>query len=181
MTKRKITNLGMTILSILCLISTILYLFAFIALLANLGGITDAVTNILVTQMNYSPTEADTQITMMTFELLIGTFFAVYCFRYYKLSPLMIRNEKLLGKRVVIMAIFQLLFGMYITGVVALIIGIVKMNKKATVIEPVVDSGIPKQKLELMGEAVERLKKLREIGAISEEEYYINLNKILEG
>ena len=93
----------------------------------------------------------------------------------------MIRNEKLLGKRVVIMAIFQLLFGMYITGVVALIIGIVKMNKKATVIEPVVDSGIPKQKLELMGEAVERLKKLREIGAISEEEYYINLNKILEG
>jgi hypothetical protein len=93
----------------------------------------------------------------------------------------MIRNENELGKRITFMAIFQLLFGMYITGVIALIIGLVKWNKKSVRPIVTVETGIPSQKLELMGEAVERLKKLREIGAISEEEYYINLNKILEG
>ena len=36
-------------------------------------------------------------------------------------------------------------------------------------------------KLTAMTEAVTRLNELRSSGAISEEEYYINLNKILEG
>ena len=181
MTKRKINNVGTLILSILCLISTIIYLSAFIMLLANIGGVADIITSFLVNNMTYSPQEADTQITMMTFELVISTFFALYCFRFYKLAPRMTRGENELGKRITFMAIFQLLFGMYLTGVVALIIGLVKWNKKVVRTALVVETGIPSQKLELMGEAVERLKKLREMGAISEEEYYINLNKILEG
>ena len=181
MTKRKITNVGTFILSILCLISTIMYLSAFIVLIANIGGVADIITSFLVNYMTYSPQEADSQITLITFELIISTFFALYCFRFYKLSPRMIRNDNELGKRITFMAIFQLLFGMYITGLVALIIGLVKWNKKSTRPVVTVETGIPNQKLQLMGEAIERLKKLREIGAISEEEYYINLNKILEG
>ena len=35
-------------------------------------------------------------------------------------------------------------------------------------------------KFEAMSQAVTRLKELRDSGAISEEEYYANLNKILE-
>jgi hypothetical protein len=150
-------------------------------LIANIGGLADIISNFLVSNMTYSPQEADTQITMMTFELIISVFFALYCFRFYKLAPRMTRSENELGKRITFMAIFQLLFGMYVTGVIALIIGLVKWNKKVLRPEFVVETGIPSQKLELMGEAVERLKKLREMGAISEEEYYVNLNKILEG
>jgi hypothetical protein len=78
--------------------------------------------------------------------------------------------------------IFQILFGFYITGVLALVFGIVYSNKKQ--VTPMADfveqDGIPAYKLEAMREAVARLKKLREVGAISEEEYYLNLNKILE-
>ena len=112
MTKRKITDVGTFILSVLCLISTIIYLSAFIILLANIGGVADIITSFLINNMTYSPQEADTQITMMTFELVISTFFALYCFRFYKLSPRMIRNENELGKRITFMAIFQLLFVM---------------------------------------------------------------------
>lgn len=181
MTKRKLTNVGTRVLSILCLISTLLYLFAFLVLIINIWGVADAVSNVLITQMNYTPTEAEGQLTMMNFELVISIFFSLYCFRYYKTAPYFSRNENELGKKVLIMGIFQLFFGMVLTGFIALIIGIVKMNRKAVRPIVAVESGIPNHKLELMGEAVERLKKLRKIGAISEEEYYINLNKILEG
>ena len=40
---------------------------------------------------------------------------------------------------------------------------------------------INEMKLAAMSEAVTRLKELRASGAISEEEYYANINKILEG
>ena len=39
---------------------------------------------------------------------------------------------------------------------------------------------LPDYKLNAMGEAVSKLKALRDSGAISEEEYYATLNKILE-
>ena len=40
---------------------------------------------------------------------------------------------------------------------------------------------VPDYKLTAMTEAIERLKELKDKGAISEEEYYANLNRILEG
>jgi len=43
------------------------------------------------------------------------------------------------------------------------------------------NSELPGYKLEAMSEAVARLKELKDKGAISEEEYYANLNRILEG
>lgn len=181
MTNKKQSNWGLKLLNILCLISAVIYLIAFIGLVFNIGGVADRINSILINQMQYAPSEADAQVTMFSFEFIISASFAFYCARYYKITGMYVRDEKELGKKVIIMGVFQLLFGMVITGIIAIIVGIVKVNSKKVVMETKQDYGIPEQKLELMSQAVERLKKLREIGAISEEEYYINLNKILEG
>ena len=55
-----------------------------------------------------------------------------------------------------------------------------KQKKKIVVTETSDDNFINDAKLTAMSEAVTRLKELRESGAISEEEYYANINKILE-
>ena len=54
------------------------------------------------------------------------------------------------------------------------------MKKKVLVETTPANPYISDYKLNAMSEAVARLKELRDKGAISEEEYYINLNKILE-
>ena len=55
------------------------------------------------------------------------------------------------------------------------------INKKPTIAKSQEQSFLSDYKLMAMSEAVTRLKELRATGAISEEEYYANLNKILEG
>ncbi|MBE5758229.1 MAG: hypothetical protein E7345_04865 [Clostridiales bacterium] len=177
----KNNNLGLKILYILCYITVGLYAFTFIMTVFNIAGVSDSVQKILIEQLNYTAEEASTQITLLSIEMVIGFFYALYCAKFYHMGYKFARNDKFFGNRVITMGIFQILFGLYFTGIFAIVVGIVMGKKKQSKVEIKSDGVIPQQKLELMGEAVERLKKLREIGAISEEEYYINLNKILEG
>ena len=84
---------------------------------------------------------------------------------------------------VLIYAIIQFLFSAYIPAIFGIITGALMINKKpATILNKSQEqSFLSDYKLTAMSEAVARLKQLRESGAISEEEYYANLNKILEG
>ena len=86
------------------------------------------------------------------------------------------------GKMMILNAISQFLFSSFIPGLFALITGLRMMNKKK-VQQPYTSSEeayINEVKFEAMSQAITRLKELRASGAISEEEYYANLNKILE-
>ena len=86
------------------------------------------------------------------------------------------------GKFMILNAISQLLFSSFIPGLFALITGLRMMKKKKvqTTYASSEESYINEIKFEAMSQAITRLKELRANGAISEEEYYANLNKILE-
>ena len=76
--------------------------------------------------------------------------------------------------------IFQAFIGSAIAGIFAIIAGAIMKDQKAVVVaEEKVQTDISDLKLNAMKEAVLRLKELKERGAISEEEYYANLDKIL--
>ena len=140
MTRKKQTNFGLKLLNILCVITSVLYAIAFVGLVFNIGGVAHKISSILINQMQYSPSEAEAQITMFNFEFIISFCFAIYCARYYKMCGLYSRSENEVGKKVIIMGIFQLLFGMIITGIAAIIVGIVLANKKKVVMEAKQDS-----------------------------------------
>ena len=175
-------HIPLLIISILCFISVALYAFAFIALAFNLFGLSDLFRSIYLNMM-ISPSDVDFEITFTCIEMIIsvlaGLHFARYYLKAYKFISYQIVD---FGRNMIIKSIFQILFGFIITGTISLIMGIIYVNKKQKV-EPKVfadEDGLPAYKLEAMSEAVTRLKKLKDVGAISEEEYYINLNKILE-
>lgn len=88
-------------------------------------------------------------------------------------------NSKPFGRALVMKGVFQALIGSAIAGVLALIAGAIMKDQKVVVAEEKVQTDIPDIKLNAMKEAVLRLKELKERGAISEEEYYANLDKIL--
>lgn len=175
-------HLPLLIISILCFIATALFAFCFLALAFNFFGVNDLVRKIYLDMM-ITPDDIDFQITLKCIEFIIsilaGLHFALFYLKAYKFITYQISQ---LGKAMIYKSIFQILFGFYITGILALVFGIVYSNRKQ--VTPITDfedkDGIPAYKLEAMSEAVARLKKLREVGAISEEEYYLNLNKILE-
>ena len=175
-------HLPLLIISILCFVTTAIFAFCLLALAFNLFGVNDLLRKIYLDMM-IAPDDIDFQITLKCIEFIIsilaGLHFALFYLKAYKFITYQIPQ---LGRTMIYKAIFQILFGFYITGVLALVFGIVYSNKKQ--VTPMADfveqDGIPAYKLEAMSEAVARLKKLREVGAISEEEYYLNLNKILE-
>ena len=75
-----------------------------------------------------------------------------------------------------------MLISSFLPAIFALIAGI-RMNKeKAPVPVANVNNNpyLSEYKMEVMSDAVKRLKELKEQGAISEEEYFASLNKILE-
>ena len=83
---------------------------------------------------------------------------------------------------------YLILTSISLPSLFALIAGLL-MTSKAN--KPVIATAVPKEaaptseineyKMKAMTEAVNRLKELRQSGAITEEEYYANLDKILEG
>jgi len=144
-------------------------------LMFNLFGVVDSLGYFL--QGVVSEAELANMITSYCFELLfafIVNFMAArFYFKGYKYSVYSVS----FGKNIVFNAIMQMLFSAFIPGLLALIAGIIMINKKPKIVNA---SNINDLKFEAMSEAVSRLKELRDSGAISEEEFYANLNKILE-
>lgn len=121
-------------------------------------------------------------LTTYYFELvlaiLVNSWVASIYFKGYKYRV----SNKQFAKTIGVYAVVQLLFSAYIPMIFAVITAILMYNRKPSNIteKDVAQSFLSEYKLMAMGEAVARLKELRASGAISEEEYYANLNKILE-
>ena len=160
---------------IFTIINLVFNVFIVSALLFNLFGIVDTLRYVL--QDVASEVEISSMITSSCFEaifaFIINFMAARLYYKGYKYSAYTVR----FGKSLTFNGVMQILFGAFLPGLLALIAGVIMTNKKPKIasIENINDL-----KFEAMSEAVSRLKELRDSGAISEEEFYANLNKILE-
>ncbi|MGN0961855.1 MAG: SHOCT domain-containing protein [Christensenellales bacterium] len=180
-TKQK-NNVLLIIACVLSYLSIILSVLLAVFLTFNIAGTADIYKELLLKIFVYNTVDLAEQVTLYIVELGISALLNLYfaCF-YLKVLRYKINNQQF-GRMLVTKAIFQMLFASLISGVFALIAGIV-MGKKKSKVSPSVQSDNPyfsDYKMEAMSEAIKRLKELKAKGAISEEEYYISLNKILE-
>ncbi len=181
MSKKKNKNALLIITFVLTILSITLNLLLGIALSFNLFGIVDYYNSIMSLVMEGYDISA--YITSYIFNLIfvvgVNIYSAIFYFKGIKYRV----NNKQYGKMLVWYGIFQILFSTYLAGTFALITAIVMINRKPAPIEEKAQSQsfLSEYKLMAMSEAVTRLKELRASGAISEEEYYANLDKILEG
>ena len=175
--------------AIICYITAGFYLFATIAFACNLYGVVDLYNSMMTTMFpNYL---GQMDMTMIYFEMVFDILLGVSFGNFYLLGYRKAYYSREYASRIMLTAVLQFLCGAYITGVIGIIIALVMKSKAPSayqsipveekVVEPKPASDISQAKLLAMTEAVERLKQLREKGVISEEEYYVNLNKILEG
>lgn len=176
---RKKSKLLLTTL-ILTIIHMSLILFVAVALIFNLFGIID-ILNVMLGEISAGVT-IDYYLGTYYIELALSFLINLSCAKLYYRGYKYGAYGEIFGKRLIFNSIIQLLFSAFIPGVFALITGFVmsKQKKKIVVAESSDNSFINETKLAAMSEAVTRLKELRESGAISEEEYYANINKILE-
>ena len=179
---------------LLLIILSYISAFSHVALMAimsfNLFGFVDFYEGLMSSYMGM-PVDMSVDITFMCIEYIIAVLFDLQCVkvykRVYKYSALKNDTYYRVGSQNLIhMSIFQMLISSFPVGLIALITGIVLGKKKVKIEEKVVvtETQEPKfsdYKLNAMSEAIGRLKELRAQGVISEEEYYANLDKILEG
>ena len=162
-----------------------LALFAGLVIGFNILGVADAYGE-LVKQMAVAggTVDVDMQIMLATIELIVCALLSFYFGKFYIRANRMPVKPPQMGKTVIFMAVMQLLFCSFIPAIFGIIAGIVIKNKKPKLIienTATKEGEVSDFKLTAMTEAVTRLNELRSSGAISEEEYYATLNKILEG
>lgn len=166
---------------ILTVISIIIPIVLIIALNFNIGGAKEVFSSVL--NMIYPGIDVQSYVTMTNFDLvlsaLLNVYFAVCYIKIYKLNL----SSRSYSRVIINQSIWQMFIASLVAGIFALIAGI-RMSKTAPSTTKIVsDAGntISGYKFEAMKEAITRLNELKNRGAISEEEYYANLNKILEG
>lgn len=189
MTKKK--NTSRILLIIACVLSFVTLgasAIAAILLGFNIGGVSDALCSLLVDN-GYSITEADSEITVMLFSFILEVFielsFAVFYLKAIKFRA----NSLSFARRLMSKSIWHFILGSFLPALFAMIsASIMGKQKQATQTINVEEAfkenkedKVPDYKLTAMSEAIARLKELKDKGAISEEEYYANLNRILEG
>lgn len=163
---------------ILTVIHLALTFLVAITLGLNLFGIVDILGNMYMS-MGIQVTTSD-MLMSYYFDLAIVAIINFLCVKKYWICYKYNANAPMHGRAIVFNAITQLIFSTYIPGIVALIAGIRMQKVKPIESKEQEQQLINEIKFEAMSEAVTRLKELRASGAISEEEYYANLNKILE-
>ena len=166
---------------IVTIIQLTIIAFVAITLMCNLFGIVDSMDYILQTYVAQDLT-IDSMLMSYYLELGMGFIVNLSAARLYYKGYKYNAFGEIYGKRVIVDGIFQLLFSSFVPGILAIITGIMLMKKKPVVVSNTEQDEIyiNDAKLAAMSEAVTRLKELRDSGAISEEEYYANINKILE-
>lgn len=156
----------------------------------NIGGISDVLREMLL-DAGYAATEVDGEITMMMISFVLEVFielsFAVFYLKAIKFRA----NSLSFARRLMSRSIWHFILGSFLPALFAMIsasvMGKQKQPAQVASVEEAFKEGenkedkVPDYKLTAMTEAIERLKELKDKGAISEEEYYANLNRILEG
>ncbi len=124
----------------------------------------------------------DSQITMIVIEMVFVSFINIYFARVYTQVYKYRVNNKNIASQLIKLGLFQMLFAGLIPGIMATIAGSVMLKKRPKASSDThTNSFLSDIKLTVMSDAVTRLKELRAKGVISEDEYYANLDKILEG
>ena len=185
--------------AILTIVALALNILVMLFLGFNIMGFKDMYAKLLQSMSSYA-VDIESEVSFALLEMglttLIYAYFSYVFIKYYlKLAP-----SFELGRRVMSSAIWFLILTFSLVSIIAMIVGSV-MAKKFS--RPVVLAAVPREpqpeqvhasdevtkeehkvepyKLKAMAEAVERLNELKRSGAISEEEYYEHLDKILEG
>jgi hypothetical protein len=180
--KRKNINRLVLAAGIISYILLGLTILAGIVLIFNIFGVSDLYDKIML-EMGASISDIESEKVMMYINLVLTSLMNLYFAKYY------IRNYKFgvyggkQAESMIRMGLVQMILVSFIPGLLGLIAGVVMNGKKSEVKETVVTQniGISDLKMAAMKEAATRLRELRDKGAISEEEYYASLNKILEG
>ena len=177
---KKQKNLGKVLVIIAVVLSFMLAAvsaFCAVALSFNLWNIADAYMGVM-SEMGYAITDVSSEISIMSIELGISALVNLLAgLKYIKI----VRRGGIPRHSSPFSQVFlQVLFGSLIVGIIAMI-GIVQIVKNRVI----KDINVTKEefhdyRMEAMTEAITRLKELKAQGAISEEEYYETLNKILE-
>ena len=153
----------------------------------NVGGVSDALNALLVNN-GYSITEADSEITIMMFSFILEVFIELSFALFYLKAIKFRANSLSFARRLMSKSIWHLILGSFLPALFAMISATVMGRQQPAKVVNVEEAfkenkedKVPDYKLNAMSEAIARLKELKDKGAISEEEYYANLNRILEG
>ena len=172
---------------IIAILSAVLNVIIIISLLTNLFGMRDLYGKVLQSVSTYV-VDVDSEINFACLQqgitVIIHIAFAGVLINLYKKATPSVQ----LGKALVSIACWYMLCTLSLASVFTLIVGwcMGKRNSRpiiaeATVREKTEPKDINEYKMKAMTEAVSRLKELRQSGAISDDEYYATLDKILEG
>ena len=171
---------------IVSIASIILNGFMLVGLLTNILGIKDVYIQVLQKTATYA-IDVDSEISFACFDtsltIITHVVFAILLVKLYvKATPSVELSRK------VNIGFWYLFLTFSVASVLTLVAGY-SMVKKVS--KPIIAEAVPREpektpevnayKMKGMSEAVARLKELRKSGAISDEEYYASLDKILEG
>lgn len=181
MIKKRNKNALLITTFVFTVISLVFNLFLGLSITCNLFGVTDYYNSIMSSVVEGYDINMYMTSFIINLILTVGT--NLYCAIFYYKGIKYRVNNKQYGKMLIYYGIVQLLFSTYLSGIFALITATVMINHKPKTLDEKANtqSYISDYKMVAMTEAITRLKELRANGAISEEEYYDNLNKILEG
>ena len=183
MKKKQNKNILLLITFILTILQLTMLAFASIAIAFDLFSIQTFLEE-YIREAYSSVVSLDSFLTSFYLETVLAILVNIGCaVLYFKAYKYRVNNPNF-ARRLMWNGIMQLLFSTYLAGIMAIISATIMLKKKPMpeqTRESIEKSLIADYKLAAMTEAVQRLKELREKGAISEEEYYVNLNKILEG
>lgn len=181
-TKKRNKNILLIITYILTVLNMAMLAFTVLSVAFNWFGVVEIVNEIMsqnfVAGYDFNEYLISFYIDAVL-SFLICLYYSVFFYKGIKYRV----NNPVYARKLVIYSIILILTGAYLCGIMALITGLVMSKQKPQVVseKDLAQSFLSDYKLMAMSEAVTRLKELRASGAISEEEYYANLNKILEG
>ena len=163
-----------------CLI-ILLSVFCAIVLSFNLRGVTDILVETIASS-GYA-LDAESEVTTMIFSFVLSAFVEIYFAIFYGKAIKFKVSSPMFARQLMNKSFWQLILGSFLPALFAMISASLMSKKKRVEPAEVISeaSGLNVYKLNVMSEAVERLKQLKASGAISEEEYYASLNRILEG
>ena len=178
----KTENKGKILIWIACVLSFLTALFNITTILALMLNWTSYVAMIDKALSILGTSTQDLNITLTSMELGIIAVIDIFAgIRYFKIALhkiSVLRNHSSL----ILQSVIQTIFASFLAGIFG-ILAINSITKRRVV--PISQEEQIKYfndyKKKAMGEAITRLKELKAQGAISEEEYYETLNKILEG
>lgn len=163
---------------VLGFLTSVASVFGIIALNTNLLGLTDVFSDYLVSS-GYAITEVTEEIMVLSVQFsIVALIDLLSSIKYLRI----VTYRAPFNKTPFSLVIVQVLFGSFITAIIAYIGFMMIEKNKITISKEALNNPdfMNNYRMEAMTEAITRLKELKEKGAISEEEYYETLNKILE-